>query len=74
MRLASEFGWTYREIDELPMRDVEDIVETLNERAGPAVEHVEPAPSGPITPEEFARMEASMRAFAEADKPRSPWA
>lgn len=77
MRLAEEFGWTYPEIDAVSIADANEIVETWNERAAPAVaEAVEfPLPrSGPITPEEFARIEGQMRSIAATDKRRSPWA
>jgi hypothetical protein len=76
VRLAEEFGWTYPEIDAVSIADANEIVETWNERAAPAVaiEPDEPARSGPITAEEFARIEGQMRSIAATDKRRSPWA
>lgn len=90
-RLASEFGWTYPEIDAMSIHDANEIVETLNEirdqlrdgvRTRPAedssppmeIERVEHRPTGILTEEHFARIEAANRAFAAQDKPRSPWA
>jgi hypothetical protein len=51
VRLAEEFGWTYPEIDAVSITDANEIVETWNERAAPAVA-MSPSSlrrSGPIT-------------------------
>jgi hypothetical protein len=69
--LASEFGWTYPEIDAMRMRDVDGIVPCgASATACPSDEPVEPEH---ISEEDWQRLTRKYSAAAESTRNRNPF-